>query len=149
MFSRRRKKREQKLARQRTTSMLFKTIFVDTIPIDSSEIAEGTLYVSMKFDTVVHRCPCGCDSLVEVTLHPATRSLTYDGQYLSIDPSIGVKLPCRSHYSIIKNQVVWWDDSTHMGSLWYDYDRKSKMRHYKDRANLKVRTRDRRRLRRD
>jgi len=110
----------------------FKPVFVETIPADSTEIKVGKLYVSMKFDMIVHQCPCGCGSLVEISLHPATRSLTYDGRYLSIKPSIGVKLPCRSHYSIIRNEVVWWDPIPKWASFWYDRARKQSMRRYKD-----------------
>ena len=58
-------------------------MFVETIP-HLPEMEKGTLYVSMRFATLSHLCPCGCGRLVDVTLDPATRSLTYDGEYLRI-----------------------------------------------------------------
>ena len=109
------KKHKRKPEVGRRELVALKPVFVETLPVDSAEIKGGLLYVSMKFDTIVHRCPCGCGSLVEVTLHPATRSLTYDGRHVTIKPSIGVKLPCRSHYSIIRNKIVWWGSYTKMG----------------------------------
>lgn len=128
----RRKKQKPRPEVRRRELVVLKPVFVETIPVESTKIKGGTLYVSMKFDTIVHRCPCGCGSLVEVTLHPATRSLTYDGQYLTIKPSIGVKLPCRSHYSIIRNEVVWSDPIPRWAGWWYDRGRKESMGRYED-----------------
>ena len=35
----------------------------------------------------------------------------FDGHNVSLTPSIGLSyLPCRSHYFIIKNKIVWCDD---------------------------------------
>ena len=81
---------------------------------------KGTLYVSMRFATLSHLCPCGCGRLVDVTLDPETRSLTYDGEYLTLRPSIGVKFPCRSHYSIIRNTIMWHPRISKWESWWYD-----------------------------
>ncbi len=68
---------------------------------------EHTLYVSMRFAILSHMCPCGCGRLVDVALSPETRSIYFDGKYLTLEPSIGVTFPCNSHYSIICNEVVW------------------------------------------
>jgi len=87
---------------------IVRPVFVETIPIDSTDIKEEILYISMKYNTLVHRCPCGCGGLSEIGLHPATRSLIYDGQNVTIEPSIGVQaLPCKSHYWIRKNRILW------------------------------------------
>ena len=103
--------------------MVLKPVFVETIP-QLSEMGERTLYVSMRFATLSHLCPCGCGRLVDVTLDPATRSLTYDGEYLTLRPSIGVKFPCRSHYSIIRNAVMWYPPISKSEGRWYDRVRK-------------------------
>ena len=103
--------------------MVLKPVFVETIP-QLSEMEERTLYVSMRFATLSHLCPCGCGRLVDVTLDPATRSLTYDGEYLTLRPSIGVKFPCRSHYSIIRNAVMWYPPILKSEGRWYDRVRK-------------------------
>jgi len=65
-------------------------------------------------------CPCGCGRLVDVTLDPTTRSLTYDGEYLTLRPSIGVKFACRSHYSIIRNAVMWHPPISESEGRWYN-----------------------------
>ena len=99
-------------------SMVLKPLFVETIP-RLSELEKGTLYVSMRFATLSHLCPCECGRLVDVTLDPATRSLTYDGEYLTLRPSIGVKFPCRSHYSIIRNAIIWYPPISESEGRWY------------------------------
>ena len=100
-------------------------VFVDTIPADLSDLQAGMLYISMKYNTLVHRCPCGCGGLSEVGLHPATRRLIYDGQSVSIEPSIGVRtLPCRSHYWIRKNRIVWASPLREDVDEWFDENRR-------------------------
>ena len=100
-------------------SMVLKLLFVETIP-HLSELEKDTLYVSMRFATLSHLCPCGCGRLVDVTLDPATRSLTYDGEYLTLRPSIGVKFPCGSHYSIIRNAIIWYPPISESEGRWYN-----------------------------
>lgn len=99
--------------------MVLKPVFVETIP-RLPEMEAGTLYVSMRFATLSHLCPCGCGRLVDVTLDPATRSLTYDGEYLTLRPSIGVKFPCESHYSIIRNTIKWYPPISESEGTWYN-----------------------------
>ena len=100
-------------------AMELKPLFVETIP-HLSEMDKGTLYVSMRFATLSHLCPCGCGRLVDVTLNPTTRSLTYDGEYLTLKPSIGVKFPCRSHYSIVRNAIIWYPSISELEGKWYN-----------------------------
>ena len=99
--------------------MVLKPVFVETIP-HLPKMEKGILYVSMRFATLSHLCPCGCGRLVDVTLDPATRSLTYDGEYLTLEPSIGVKFPCRSHYSIIRNAIIWHPPISKSVGWWYN-----------------------------
>ena len=44
--------------------------FVEYIPQDGEELVQGIVYISMKHNTVVHRCPCGCGGLSEFMLDP-------------------------------------------------------------------------------
>jgi hypothetical protein len=85
--------------------------FVDSTP---TELEEGTLYVSMRFRTVVHLCACGCKNKVVTPLRPAKWNLIFDGDTVSLSPSIGNwQFPCRSHYWIEKSKVRWakpWTD---------------------------------------
>lgn len=79
--------------------------FVGSIPEDPEE---GHLYVSTEFATAIHRCACGCGEEVVTPLSPASWSLTYNGDTVSLRPSIGNwGFECRSHYWIRNNRVVW------------------------------------------
>ncbi|MEU5554075.1 DUF6527 family protein [Micromonospora sp. NPDC047793] len=79
--------------------------FVDYVP---SELADGTIYISVEYATAVHSCCCGCGHKVVTPLHPAQWKLTFDGESISLDPSVGNwNLPCSSHYWINRNRVRW------------------------------------------
>ena len=79
--------------------------FVDYIP---DHLEEDTLYVCMPFATVVHKCCSGCGREVVTPLSPTDWKLSFDGQTISLHPSIGNwSFPCRSHYWIRRSRVVW------------------------------------------
>jgi hypothetical protein len=79
--------------------------FVEFIP---DVIEEGTLYLSMEYATVIHKCCCGCGKEVVTPLSPTDWKLIFDGKTISLHPSIGNwSFPCRSHYWI-KNSMVQW-----------------------------------------
>lgn len=79
--------------------------FVDYIP---DVLQEGTLYISIKFATALHKCCCGCGHEVVTPLSPRDWKLIFDGETVSLDPSIGNwSFPCQSHYWIRRNKVVW------------------------------------------
>ena len=85
--------------------------FVEYVPRD---LEEGVLYVSIPFATAVHRCPCGCGNKVVTPITPTGWHLLFDGEAVSLTPSIGNwALPCRSHYWIRSNGIQWagaWTD---------------------------------------
>ena len=84
--------------------------FVEYIPTEGKDLIPGIVYISMKHNMVVHRCPCGCRGLSEFMLDPIRFRMEYDGSNVSFDPSIGnSNLKCRSHYWIRKNQIQWCD----------------------------------------
>jgi hypothetical protein len=79
--------------------------FVEYIPQD---LKDGTIYVSIPFATAAHRCCCGCGSEVVTPLSPTDWRLTFDGETISLEPSIGNwSFGCQSHYWIRRNQVKW------------------------------------------
>jgi hypothetical protein len=86
-------------------------VFVKTIP---RELRAGALYVSMDYGTVVHSCCCGCGEEVVTPLTPTDWRIEYDGESITLRPSVGSwTLPCRSHYVIRANRVIAcgdWDD---------------------------------------
>src|SRR3546814_10991672 len=76
-------------------------------------LEEGVLYVSLEHTVIMHLCACGCGNEVALPLSPTDWRLTYDGQSISVRPSIGSwSLPCRSHYFIDGGRVVWAGDWT-------------------------------------
>lgn len=79
--------------------------FVNQIP----EILEdNVIYVSIPFETVIHKCCCGCGREVITPLSPTDWSLTFDGETITLNPSIGNwNFECKSHYFIRNNKVVW------------------------------------------
>ena len=79
--------------------------FIDTIP---DHLDDGVLYVSMEFRTTMHLCACGCGNTVVLPLRPTAWSVTYDGETVSMRPSVGNwSFPCQSHYWIREGNVVW------------------------------------------
>lgn len=79
--------------------------FVTTIP---EKLEDAVLYVSMEYATVVHKCCCGCDHEVVTPLSPTDWNLSYDGENISLYPSIGNwSFKCKSHYWIKRNAVHW------------------------------------------
>lgn len=79
--------------------------FVEFIP---SEIEQGVLYISIEYDIAKHKCACGCGADIVTSLSPARWKLTYDGETVSLSPSIGNwSYPCKSHYFIKNDKVIW------------------------------------------
>lgn len=82
--------------------------FVDCIP---ETFEDAVLFVSVRYGTAVHRCCCGCGREVVTPLTPTDWKLTFDGETVSLHPSIGNwNFPCRSHYWIRNNRVEWAED---------------------------------------
>jgi hypothetical protein len=78
--------------------------FVQYIP---EQLEPGVLYISMEFATAAHSCCCGCGQQVVTPFTPTDWKLAYDGETISLWPSIGNwSFPCRSHYIIRSNQVI-------------------------------------------
>jgi hypothetical protein len=80
-------------------------VFVERVP---EQLSEGTLYVCIPYATVVHKCCCGCGNEVVTPLSSTEWRLTFDGESISLDPSIGNwSFPCQSHYWILNGHVGW------------------------------------------
>lgn len=77
--------------------------------ISAPDVLEpGVAYVSMEYATVLHLCCCGCGTQVVTPLSPARWELRFDGETISLYPSVGRwSLPCQSHYWIRRNEVRW------------------------------------------
>lgn len=78
--------------------------FVEYIP---DHKGNGVLYISMKYCIAVHKCACGCGCEVITPLGVKDWQLYFNGETITLTPSIGNwKFECRSHYWIRNNQVV-------------------------------------------
>lgn len=85
--------------------MILKHKFVDNIP---DNLEEGIIYISIPYATAIHRCCCGCGSEVVTPFSPTQWGLIYNGESITLEPSIGNwSLKCKSHYFIKKNKVIW------------------------------------------
>lgn len=83
-------------------------VFVDSTP---ATLEPEMLYISIKYQAIVHLCLCGCGEKILLKLDPDPSkgwSFTFDGRSISIQDSVGnVGIPCRSHYIVRKNRVQW------------------------------------------
>lgn len=62
----------------------------------------------MDFPMAIHKCCCGCGKEVVTPFSPTDWKLTFDGETISLYPSIGNwNFPCRSHYWIINSEIKW------------------------------------------
>ncbi len=72
------------------------------------KLEPGIIYISLRFGLVSHSCCCGCGNEVVTPLAPSGWELRYNGETVSLWPSIGNwGLPCRSHYIIARSTVEW------------------------------------------
>ena len=79
--------------------------FVEYIP---GHLDNGVLYVSIPYCTAVHKCACGCGNKVVTPISPADWQILFDGEGLSLFPSVGNwGFPCKAHYWISSNKVSW------------------------------------------
>lgn len=84
----------------------FAHVFVHRAP---DHLEEGVLYVSLEYVTSLHLCACGCRSEVVTPLRPTKFAMTFDGESVSLRPSIGNwSFACRSHYWIERGGLVRW-----------------------------------------
>ena len=81
--------------------------FVDEMP-KREELEEGVLYIAIGFALAVHLCACGCHEKTITSFSPAEWSITYNGESVSLQPSIGNwSFDCRSHYWIKHDEIIW------------------------------------------
>lgn len=79
--------------------------FVESAP---KQLSDDVIYISDRFRTALHKCGCGCGKEVVTPLNPAGWSYYLEDGKVTLKPSIGNwSLPCKSHYLIIRNQIVW------------------------------------------
>jgi hypothetical protein len=101
--------------------------FVQYIP---EQLEPGIIYISMQYATAAHGCCCGCGEQVITPFTPTDWKLTFDGETVSLWPSIGNwNFACRSHYIIRRSQIIGaepWDDERIDGGRRRNKGRKEK-----------------------
>ncbi len=103
--------------------------FVHFVP---ERLEPGVLYISLEFCTASHSCCCGCGEEVVTPLSPAQWRMTFDGESVSLWPSVGSwTLRCRSHYVVERGNVriapQWSEAEVEAGR---QRDRAALERHY-------------------
>ncbi len=103
--------------------------FVHYIP---EELEPGVLYISMEYATAAHSCCCGCGEQVVTPFTPTDWKLTFDGETVSLWPSIGNwNFKSRSHYIVMRSHVFeaepWEDKHIQWGRA---RDKERKQQHY-------------------
>ena len=80
-------------------------IFIKNIP---EILDDNILYISLEYSVAIHKCPSGCGLKVVTPISPSGWKLTYDGESVSLSPSVGNwSFPCKSHYWISEGEVRW------------------------------------------
>ncbi|WP_348764502.1 DUF6527 family protein [uncultured Henriciella sp.] len=115
--------------------------FVEFIPKD---LEPGLLYISIEYTTTAHKCACGCGEKVVLPLHPTDWRMTFDGISVTVRPSVGNwSFPCRSHYLITANRIVWagdWSEEMVQTGRKRDEARKSNWHHEADGTERSTKT---------
>lgn len=114
----------------------FEHEFVESMP---SQLEQGKLYISTRYRTSVHLCACGCGNKVVTPLRPGRWTLVFDGDSVSLWPSIGSwQFRCRSHYFIENNGVRWstlWTEEQVLAGR--TRDRLDVEKYYADRGTIR------------
>lgn len=78
-------------------------LYIDELP---KSIKENTLYISEKYKTCTHICPCGCSKEIPIPIRGKQFwNLSVDGGKVSLSPSI-LNRSCKAHYFIRSNKFV-------------------------------------------
>jgi len=99
-------------------------------------LEDGILYVSVDFAQAAHRCLCGCGEEVYTRLTPRDWQMVFDGESVSLTPSIGNwSFACQSHYWLDHGRVRW---APHMTAEEIEaargHDRRVQAHHYQQQA---------------
>ncbi|HKY16284.1 MAG TPA: DUF6527 family protein [Microthrixaceae bacterium] len=88
-----------------TAAAFLTPTFVEFVP---AVLEDGVMYISIEYKTSSHLCACGCGRRVVTPLSPLDWSLEYDGESVSLNPSIGNwDFACQSHYIVHRGAIHW------------------------------------------
>ena len=111
--------------------------FVRNVP---RELDPGVLYIAMEYATAVHSCCCGCGDRVVTPFTPTDWRMTFDGESVSLHPSVGNwNQKCRSHYVIQRSRVLeagsWTNAQIEAERL---RDKTAKAAHYREQNEVQT-----------
>jgi hypothetical protein len=115
--------------------------FVNEIP---TALEQGILYISMEYSTAIHLCVCGCGNEVVTPFSPTDWKITFDGETVSLEPSIGNwNFPCQSHYYINHNVIKMSRGWSHEEVDWgREKDRKRKKKFFTKKNTKRKKNKD-------
>ncbi|UBZ08789.1 hypothetical protein LDL76_08770 [Salegentibacter mishustinae] len=118
---------------------MMKHKFVEFIP---EELEKGIIYISTEYNSINHLCACGCGLEVVTPLSPVDWQFSFNGETVSIFPSIGNwDYPCNSHYWIKKNKIVWansWSRKEIEEARFNDFSLNYSYSHFDESEKLKI-----------
>lgn len=105
--------------------------FVELVP---DKLEDGIIYISFEYCTAIHKCVCGCGNEVVTPISPKDWQLYFDGQTVSLTPSIGNwNFDCKSHYWIVKNKIKFarkWSEEEINSPRRKDYPKKKNAKNW-------------------
>lgn len=109
--------------------------FVEYVP---ANLEDGVIYISITYGTAIHKCCCGCGNKVVTPFSPTDWKLIFDGESISLHPSIGNwSFECKSHYWIRNNKVEWTNQwSTEEINAGRHKDQLVKAKYYKNKKTI-------------
>lgn len=118
--------------------MIMQHRFLEFIP---DQLEEGILYVSIEYCTAIHLCVCGCRNKVVTPISPTDWKLTFNGNSISLHPSIGNwSFDCQSHYWIRNGFVEWsgsWSNTQILEGR--EADKSAKVEYYHTKQEVQTR----------
>lgn len=115
--------------------MVLKEFELQVVHRVPEDLCPGVLYVCFDCNVIAHLCACGCKEKVILPIDPDFWSVRYDGETVSLAPSIGnFQFPCKSHYWIKENKVIWADACVLLSRD--KKTRKRKKKSWKDRLRM-------------
>lgn len=115
---------QESLSAQIVSLAQLETLLKVFLPAQREELVESeTAFTAITSDepyaTAVHNCFCGCGLKVVTPISPVGWKLTFDGESATLFPSIGSwSFPCRSHYFVRHDTVVWDDEMSQEEIEW-------------------------------
>ncbi|OMP68715.1 DUF6527 family protein [Domibacillus epiphyticus] len=95
-------------------SKIYRSIYLTELP---DNLSKDTIYIlgeGKYLWSAALICPCGCQELLQISLHkdgrPKWEIAQHNDGTVSLHPSIWRQKGCRSHFWLKKGQIHWCED---------------------------------------